>query len=45
MEWFEAIGFALVGSKYKDLLQVDCIIASGCVIIMTDNLNGVAEQV
>ena len=44
MEWFEAIGFVLVGSKYKNLLLVNCITASGCVIIMADNLNGVAEQ-
>lgn len=45
MDWFEAIGFALVGSKYKDLLLVDCITASKYVIMMADNLNGVAEQV
>ena len=36
MDWFEAIGFVLVGSKYKNVLPVDCITASKCVIMMAD---------
>jgi hypothetical protein len=36
MGWFEAIGFVLVSSKYKNLLPVDCITASKCVIMMAD---------
>ena len=40
MDWFEAIGFVLVGSKYKNVPPEACITVSESVIIIADKLNG-----